>query len=71
MNVKRSYSPGRNENSPGFNFICRFFNKIAKARCNILNSKEGKEMDALTNWRPIILLKSDYKIATNSIANRI
>ena len=33
--------------------------------------KPGKNLETLSNWRPISLLNNDYKIATKSIANRI
>ena len=33
--------------------------------------KPGKNLETLSNWRPISLLNTDYKIATKSISNRI
>ena len=33
--------------------------------------KAGKELEILSNWRPISLLNTDYKIATKAISNRI
>ena len=33
--------------------------------------KKDKDLSSLNNWRPLILLKTDYKIAIKTIANRI
>jgi len=33
--------------------------------------KPGKNLESLSNWRPISLLNNDYKIATKSMSNRI
>jgi len=32
--------------------------------------KPGKNLESLSNWRPISLLNNDYKIATKSIAKQ-
>ena len=33
--------------------------------------KSNKDLEELSNWRPITLLNIDYKIATKAISNRI
>ena len=33
--------------------------------------KEGKDLRYLHHWRPVTILKTDYKIVTKALANRI
>ena len=57
--------------SINYSFITGSLTTLQKQGLITLIPKEGKELDTLTNWRPITLLNTDYKIATKSIANRI
>ena len=44
---------------------------FSTTRDYIFDSKEKKDTLYLKNWRPVILLNVDYKIATKTIALRI
>ena len=58
-------------NSLNSSFQKGSLNDLQKQSYITLLPKQGKDIELLTNWRPISLLNTDYKIATKSIANRV
>ena len=58
-------------NSLNSSFQKGSLNDLQKQSYITLLPKQGKDIEFLTNWRPISLLNTDYKIATKSIANRV
>ncbi len=58
-------------NSLNYSFNNENLTTLQKQGIISLIPKPGKNLESLSNWRPISLLNNDYKIATKSIANRI
>ena len=58
-------------NSINHSFQIGSLNELQKQSIITLIPKQNKDITCLDNWRPIILLNVDYKIATKVIANRI
>ena len=57
--------------SVNFSFQNQSLTELQKQGLITLLPKSGKDLELLTNWRPISLLNIDYKIATKAIANRL
>ena len=58
-------------NSLNASFQSGSLTQLQKQGIITLIPKPDKDLDQLSNWRPISLLNLDYKIATKAIANRI
>jgi len=54
--------------SVNFSFQNQSLTELQKQGLITLLPKSGKDLELLTNWRPISLLNIDYKIATKAIA---
>ena len=57
--------------SINYSFNNQSLTELQKQGLISLIPKPGKDLEQLSNWRPISLLNIDYKIATKSIANRM
>jgi len=58
-------------NSINYSFKTGNLTEFQKQGIITILPKTGKDLHTIENWRPISLLNVDYKIATQSIANRI
>jgi len=58
-------------NSLNYSFNNEHLTTLQKQGIISLIPKPGKNLESLSNWRPISLLNNDYKIATKSISNII
>jgi len=58
-------------NSINYSIANQSLTELQKQGLISLISKSGKDLELLTNWRPISLLNIDYKIATKAVANRM
>jgi exonuclease III len=58
-------------NSINYSFEKGELTELQKQGIITLLPKPGKDLNELSNWRPISLLNVDYKIVTKAIANRI
>ena len=58
-------------NSLNYSFNNKNLTTLQKQGIISLIPKPGKNLESLSNWRPISLINNAYKIATKTIANRI